>query len=132
MVIRVLIADNNQLVRQVMDTLLELTDDMLLVGQAANGLEALALIESTGPDVVVMDLRMPKMDGVAATAAIHRNHPEVGVLILTSSYDVRLIEAALEAGASAQVFKSGSVDDILMGIRFTYNLQQVMKNGRIN
>jgi DNA-binding NarL/FixJ family response regulator len=132
MVIRVLIADNNQLVRQVMDTLLELTDDMLLVGQAANGLEALTLIESTGPDVVVMDLRMPKMDGVAATAAIHRNHPEVGVLILTSSYDVRLIEAALEAGASAQVFKSGSVDDILMGIRFTYNLQQVMKNGRIN
>ena len=85
--IRVLLADDQTLIRQGLRTLLELEADMRVVGSASNGREALDLIQRVRPDVVLMDVRMPEMDGVAATRALAEHHPDVAVIILTTFDD---------------------------------------------
>ncbi len=102
---RVLIADDHTLMRQGLATLLGLDETIRVVGTAANGHEALAEAERLLPHVVLMDLRMPEMDGIAATAQLKSRHPEIQVLILTTFDDDELVFAALEAGASGYVLK---------------------------
>jgi DNA-binding NarL/FixJ family response regulator len=116
-VIRVLVVDDHPVVRSGLIGMLAVTDDISVVGEAGDGAEALALVESTTPDVVLMDLRMPRMDGVSATGAIVSGHPSTRVLVLTT-YDTDTdILHAVEAGAAGYLLKDTPHAELLDGIR---------------
>ena len=115
--IRVVIADDHALVRSGLETILLLFDDIELVAQADSGAEAVRLCEQTQPDVVLMDLVMPGMDGAAATREILRRCPATTVLVLTSFSDETLIESALSAGAIGYLMKNISGDQLAAAIR---------------
>ena len=102
---RVLIVDDQALMREGLRTLLELDETISVVGTAANGHDALAQAQRLCPHVVLMDIRMPGMDGIAATRALKESHPHLQVLMLTTFDDDELIFAALQAGASGYVLK---------------------------
>jgi DNA-binding NarL/FixJ family response regulator len=119
MTIRVLLADDQALLRQTFRILIDSTPDMEVAGEAADGGEAAALARALRPDVVVMDIRMPGTDGLAATAAICAD-PELSatrVLILTTFETDEHVARALRAGASGFLGKDVSADDLLAGIR---------------
>jgi two-component system, NarL family, response regulator LiaR len=118
-VIRVVIADDNDRVRFSLRLFLSICDDMELVGEAANGLEAVELCKQLQPDLILMDLLMPEMDGVAATEIIRQNFPYILVLVLTSTTDFDLIAAALAAGAHGYLQKNVSAHLIAETIRST-------------
>ena len=115
--IRVLVVDDQMIVREGLVALLELTDGVAVAGSAADGAQALALLESTPCDIVLMDLRMPVLDGAATTARITREHPEVGVLVLTTYADDESIAAALAAGARGYLTKDSGRAEIAAAIR---------------
>ena len=115
--IRVLIVDDHAMVRQGIATFIELQDDIELVGEAANGREAIARVEELRPDVVLMDLVMPEMDGVTATREIKARHPAVKVLALTSFVNDAQITPALQAGASGYLLKDLSAEELMHAIR---------------
>lgn len=115
--VRVLIVDDHPLVRKGLQAILLSLDDMDVVGQAANGREAVAACEQTRPDVVLMDLVMPVMDGVTATRMIRERCPETQVVALTSFTDDEQIEGALRAGAIGYVLKNVSGEGIAGAIR---------------
>lgn len=105
MSVRVVIADDHGVVRDGLTRLLEAQDEIQVVAGAANGLEAVQAAHEHEPDVVLMDLEMPEMDGIAATREIRRDHPGVAVLVLTSFSDRARILGALEAGACGYLLK---------------------------
>ncbi|WP_410788285.1 response regulator transcription factor [Kribbella sp. C-35] len=115
--IRVLVVDDHPVVRSGLSGMLSVTDDISVVGEAGDGSEALALVESTRPDVVLMDLRMPRMDGVAATGAIVSGYPATRVLVLTTYDTDSEILHAVEAGAAGYLLKDTPHADLLNGIR---------------
>jgi DNA-binding NarL/FixJ family response regulator len=115
--IRVLLVDDQTLVRQGIQMLLEIEADIRVVGQAANGRQALRLVESLRPDVVLMDVRMPEMDGVAATQAISARFPDTGVIILTTFEDDEFVFGGLEAGARGYLLKDISSEEMAQAIR---------------
>ena len=115
--IRVLIADDHAIVRMGMAALLARAPDMEVVGEASNGSAAVAKTLKLAPDVVVLDLMMPKKDGVAATAELHEKAPNVKVLILTTFGTSEEISKALEAGASGAILKSSSNSELVAAIR---------------
>ncbi|MEV0791858.1 response regulator transcription factor [Kribbella sp. NPDC050459] len=115
--IRVLVVDDHPVVRSGLSGMLSVTDDISVVGEAGDGLEALALVESTVPDVVLMDLRMPRMDGVAATGAIVSGYPSTRVLVLTTYDTDTEILHAVEAGAAGYLLKDTPHVELLNGIR---------------
>jgi DNA-binding NarL/FixJ family response regulator len=117
MMIRVLLADDQTLVRQGIRTLLELEEGIEVAGTAANGREAVAAVERLRPDVVLMDVRMPELDGVAATRALAERFPEVAVIILTTFDDDEYVFEGLKAGARGYLLKDVSSDDIADAIR---------------
>jgi NarL family two-component system response regulator YdfI len=103
--IRVLIADDHMVIREGLRTLLDAAPDLLQVGEAANGAEAVLLVQETAPDVVLMDLRMPVMDGIEAIREIKIRYPEVQVVILTTYDDDDYIVRGLQAGARGYLLK---------------------------
>jgi DNA-binding NarL/FixJ family response regulator len=115
--IRVLITDDHAIVRAGLAQLLGTTDDLVLVGEAADGAKAIEMAAELGPDVVLMDLSMPGTDGVAATAKIVAQNPDVHVLVLTSFSDQSRILDALQAGAEGYLLKQSEPEVILAGIR---------------
>ena len=115
--IRVLIVDDHAIVRGGLAALLGTTDDLEVVGQAADGHEAVRLAVELAPDVVLMDLSMPGVDGVQATAAVLDRQPGTHVLVLTSFSEQRWILEALEAGAEGYLLKQSEPEVILAGIR---------------
>src|SRR5579859_6156380 len=115
--IQVVIVDDHAMLRKGLAVFLLSYSDLKLVGEAANGEEALALCAEKRPDVVLMDLMMPIMDGVTATRRIRRDHPEIQVIALTSFGEERLIKNVLEAGAISYLFKKVSADDLAKAIR---------------
>jgi DNA-binding NarL/FixJ family response regulator len=119
MTIRVLLADDQALLRQTFRILISATPGMEVVGEAADGGEAVQLTRDCHPDVVVMDIRMPGTDGLAATEAICGNPDLAGtrILILTTFETDEYVARALRAGASGFLGKSASTDDLLAGIR---------------
>jgi DNA-binding NarL/FixJ family response regulator len=112
--IRVVVADDHAVVRAGLDQLLATAEDITLVGSAADGEEAVALVDELRPDVVLMDLSMPNVDGSAATQRIA---DRTRVVVLTSMADDRHIADALRAGAIGYVLKHAAADDILDAIR---------------
>jgi DNA-binding NarL/FixJ family response regulator len=116
-VLKVLVADDHPLILQGLRRTLEACDDIDVVGEARSGTEVLPLVERRRPDVVVLDLHMPGMDGAACIAEIKRSSPEVKAIVLSASDERAAIEAATSAGASAYVIKSVSSVDIPALIR---------------
>ena len=115
--IRVVIVDDHPVVRDGLAAVLGTQPDLRVVGQAANGAAALRAVAEHEPDVVLMDLQLPELDGIGATSAIRRQHPEVRILVLTS-YDTEAdIVAAIEAGATGYLLKDADRDELCAGIR---------------
>jgi len=115
--IRVLVADDHSVVRQGLRMFLLVQPDMELVGEAQNGREAVALAAQFSPDVVLMDLLMPEMDGVAATAAIKAARPETQVLVLTTFLEDQRVAEAIQAGAVGFLLKEIEADDLIRAVR---------------
>jgi NarL family two-component system response regulator LiaR len=115
--IRILLVDDHDMVRRGLAVFLLAYDDFELVGEAANGVEALDKCAELQPDVVLMDLMMPEMDGIEATQVIRQRHPATQVIALTSFNEEKLVEAALQAGAIGYLFKNVSVDELAAAIR---------------
>ncbi len=109
---KVLIADDQRVVREGLATIVGSLDGVEVVGLAGDGREAVALTADRQPDVVLMDLRMPVMDGAAATAEIRANYPATSVVVLTTYADDESIIAALSAGATGYLTKDATRDDI--------------------
>jgi NarL family two-component system response regulator LiaR len=104
--IRVALVDDHSIVRRGLSAVLTTSEQLELVGEAEDGLEAIELCERTQPDVVLMDLIMPRMDGIEATRAIHQRWPEIQVLVLTSFTEQEMIQGALDAGARGYLLKN--------------------------
>jgi DNA-binding NarL/FixJ family response regulator len=115
--IQVLLVDDQQLVRQGIRLLLEIEPDIRVVGQAANGCEALEQAAALHPQVVLMDVRMPRMDGVTATRELHARFPEVGVIILTTFEDDEFVFEGLKAGARGYLLKDISSEEMAEAVR---------------
>ena len=118
--IKVLIADDHPLVRYGIKTFLKTYDDIYIVGEAENGREAIEICEKHLPDVVLMDVRMPGLNGIEATNHILKKRPNIKVIILTSFIDKELIENSLKAGASSYLLKNESGERIVRVIRDAY------------
>lgn len=117
MTIRVVIADDHAIVRGGLEQLLSTADDLLLVGTAADGEEVVEIVARERPDVVLMDLSMPNVDGVGATRRIVAANPDARVIVLTSFGDDRHIADALDAGAVGYMLKHAGPDELLDAIR---------------
>jgi DNA-binding NarL/FixJ family response regulator len=115
--LRLVVADDQASIREALAMMLDMTPGLAVVGTAADGAEAVAVTAEQRPDVVLMDLRMPTMDGIAATAAISRRFPEVSVVVLTTFDDDASIIAALGAGARGYLTKQAGRADIARAVR---------------
>lgn len=115
--IRVLLVDDHTVVRRGLRLAFDLEPDLHVVGEAANGEEALRRVAEVAPDVVVMDLLMPVMNGVDATRAIRRAHPNVEVVALTSVLEDRLVIDVVEAGAAGYLLKETRPDELFEAVR---------------
>ncbi|MFZ5440331.1 MAG: response regulator [Myxococcota bacterium] len=115
--LRVLLVDDQALFREGLRTLLSVEPEVLVVGEARDGLEALTLVEQTHPSVVLMDLRMPGLDGVGATRRIRARFPRTQVLVLTTFDDDASIFEAVRAGAVGYLLKDASAETLVAAIR---------------
>jgi two-component system, NarL family, response regulator LiaR len=119
-IIKVLIVDDHQVVRQGLRTFLELQEDILVVGEASDGQEAVQQVRQLAPDVVLMDLVMPRLDGIGATRQIKQAAPQVKVIALTSFTEDDKVFPAIQAGASSYLLKDVSPDDLVEAVRAVY------------
>lgn len=115
--IRIVVADDHHLVRQGICALLEKADDIQVVGQAATGLEAVELVQTLSPDVVVMDVSMPRLDGRQATEQIRELNTAVAVIILSIHADPILVQQFIQRGVKGYLLKRSIADELLMAIR---------------
>jgi DNA-binding NarL/FixJ family response regulator len=125
--IRVLIVDDKPVTRRGLQTLLELEPDLEVVGLGKNGVDAIALVGEVNPDVVLMDLKMPLMDGQEATRRIMRQYPHCKILMLTSFEQEPYIEGALRAGAKGYLLKDA--DELAQAVRSAYHGYSQMSPG---
>ena len=124
--IRVLLVDDQHLVREGFARLLRDVDDIEVVGEAADGASAVERADATEPDLVLMDVRMPGMDGIEATAQIVRNRPEVRVLMLTTFDLDEAVHRALRAGASGFLLKDTPYDQLIHALRVVARGESVL------
>jgi NarL family two-component system response regulator LiaR len=115
--IRVMLVDDHTMVRRGLATFLQVFDDLELVGEAADGEEAIQLCARIRPDVILMDMIMPDIDGVSATRAIRQHFPTVQVIALTSFKEEGLVQSALQAGAIGYLLKDVSAEELARAIR---------------
>jgi NarL family two-component system response regulator LiaR len=118
--IRVMIVDDHDMVRRGLAAFLKIKPDLQLVGEASNGEEALCVCERTRPDVILMDLVMPRIDGATVTRMIRERWPQVQVIALTSFQEGKLVQQALQAGAISYLLKNVSVDELADAIRAAF------------
>ncbi|NKY99034.1 response regulator transcription factor [Nocardiopsis alborubida] len=124
--IRVLIADDHPVVRDGLRGAFTAQDDIEVVGEAANGREAVELVGRLAVDVVLMDLRMPVLSGVGAIAVLSRERPDVRVLVLTTFDSESDVLPAIEAGATGYLLKDASPDELLRGVRAVHRGESVL------
>jgi NarL family two-component system response regulator LiaR len=120
-VIQVMLVDDHNVVRSGLATFLRAYEDLELVGEAKNGLEALDLCRKKQPDVILMDLMMPEMDGIAATRAILAAYPEIKIVAMTSFEEEQLVQGVLAAGAISYLLKNVTSDELANAIRAAYS-----------
>ena len=118
--IRVLVVDDHTIVRDGICTMLALVGDIEVVGEAANGSEALKMVKELEPGVVLMDIAMPVMDGLEATRRIQREYPRIKVLVLTQYDDKEHVFSIIKAGASGFISKIAASSELASGIRSVY------------
>ena len=124
--IRVLLADDHKVVRAGIRQFLEQDPQIQVMAEASDGQETCELIEQHKPDVVVLDIQMPKMTGIEVTRWIRAHHLTTGVLILTAYDDDPYVQAVLQAGANGYVMKSAEPQEIVQGVRDVYNGKSVL------
>jgi len=117
MSIRMLLVDDHRMMREGLRALLQGVTDIEIVGQAADGREALDLVRTLSPDIVVMDVGMPELNGVEATRRIRAEYPDVKVIALSTHTDKRYVHHMLEAGARGYVLKIAAYDELLRAVR---------------
>ncbi len=115
--IRLVLADDHAVVRSGTRELLEQQPDFKIIGEAANGEEAVQLAADLSPDVLIMDVRMPKMTGVEATRKIKTTYPHVKILVLTAHDDDEYVFALLQAGANGYLLKTAEIEELVRAIR---------------
>jgi serine phosphatase RsbU (regulator of sigma subunit)/DNA-binding NarL/FixJ family response regulator len=118
--IRVIIVDDQAIVRSGLSAFLMAFEELQLVGEAENGEEAIQLCALVQPDVVLMDIKMPRMDGIATTRIIHQRWPQIQVLILTSFRDNEVVQSALDAGATGYLLKDATANELAEAILEVY------------
>ena len=118
--IRVMLVDDHLVVRRGLKGFLELLRDIEIVGEAADGEGAVALADRLQPDVILMDLMMPKMDGITAIGEIKRAHPGIEIVAVTSFIEEQKVTSALEAGASGYLLKDADGDEVATAIRAAF------------
>ncbi|HET8529391.1 MAG TPA: response regulator transcription factor [Gaiellaceae bacterium] len=115
--VRILLVEDNQVFRDALELLLGMRADVEVVAAVADGTQALPAAEQHRPDVVLMDYRLPGMDGVQATAALREAHPEIAVVVLTASANSREIDALYAAGAAACLTKDQELETIVDAVK---------------
>jgi DNA-binding NarL/FixJ family response regulator len=118
--IRVLIVDDHQVVRTGLKVFFDLQSDIEVVGEAADGSEGVAMARRLEPDVVLMDLLMPNMDGITAIGRIKAERPETEIVTMTSFIEEEKVTSALEAGASGYVLKDAEAEEVAAAVRAAY------------
>ena len=124
--IRVMIVDDHPVVRNGLKNMLLVFDDLELVGEAGDGRQAVAHCGQAQPDVILMDMAMPGMDGIAATRAILKEHPRMKIIMLTSFVEDSVVQTALEAGASGYLLKNVPINTLADAIRSVYAGQPIL------
>jgi len=128
--IKVLLVDDEELIRSGLAILLDGYEDIQVVGQAANGQAAADFCNQEAVEVVLMDIRMPEVNGIEGTQLIKAAHPDINVLILTTFQDAEYISQAMNLGASGYLLKDSSNDDIYEGIKIAHN-DNIVLDGKI-
>ncbi len=118
--IRILIADDHPIVRLGLSALIETQPDLEVVGEAATGLEAVQKARALEPDVILLDLVMPQMDGIQAITEIKRERPDARIIVLTSFYDDEMVFPAIKAGALGYLLKDSNPQELLKALREVY------------
>ncbi|MHC5599499.1 MAG: response regulator [Nostoc sp.] len=127
--IRILLVDDQHLIRHGLKSMLESNAQMQVIGEAENGQRALEQIAALQPDIVLMDIRMPVMDGVAATKAIAQQYPEIKVLVLTTFDDDEYVFQAMRLGAKGYLLKDTEPDELMLAILSVYKGQTLLGPG---
>lgn len=122
--IRVMIVDDHQMVRRGLSLFIRGYSDLELVGEAANGEEAIHLTDRLQPDIILMDIIMPEINGIEATRIIRERHPNIQIIALTRSSDTDMVTAAMQAGAISYLLKNVSDDGLINAIRAAIHEQQ--------
>lgn len=119
--INVLVADDQELIRQSLQIVLNTKEDLNVTDTVANGQEVIQSVRANKPDVILMDIRMPKMDGVQCTKIIKENYPDIKIIILTTFDDDEFVFNALKNGASGYLLKGVSMDELEEAIKTVYS-----------
>jgi two-component system, NarL family, response regulator LiaR len=119
-IIKVLIVDDHPIVRKGLCDLIEFSPDICVIGEAANGAEVIRLAQTLNPDIVLLDLVMPGMDGIDIITRLKSDHPDLRILILTSFSEDEKVIAAIKAGAQGYMLKDSSPQDVLQALREVY------------
>jgi NarL family two-component system response regulator LiaR len=130
--IKVLIVDDHEMVRRGLSVMLKAFEEFEVVGETGDARLALTLCGVLGPDVVLMDLLMPIINGIEATRLIRDKFPNIKVVVLTSSVDKELIDAALEAGAVSYLLKTGTIDDVVNSLYNAYHGKPTLSPEALN
>ena len=119
--VKVMIADDQELIRQSLQIVLSTHEDLKVVDAVENGFAVLESIKKERPDVILMDIRMPEMDGVYCTKAVKEKYPDIKIIILTTFDDDEFVFSALKYGASGYLLKGVSMDELYHAICTVYN-----------
>ncbi|MEH1915519.1 response regulator transcription factor [Nostoc sp.] len=127
--IQILLVDDQHLIRQGLKSMLESNAEIQVIGEAENGQRALEQIPALQPDIVLMDVRMPVMDGVATTKAIAQQYPDIKVLVLTTFDDDEYVFQAMQVGAKGYLLKDTEPEELMLAIRAVYKGQTLLGPG---
>jgi two-component system response regulator NreC len=115
--INILVVDDHAVVRAGLKALIQSDLSLNIIGEASGGLEALSIVEKTKPDVIVLDLSMPDMDGIMVTKELHENHPQIRILILTVHEDEAMLREVMQSGASGYILKHAAEKELIEAIK---------------
>ena len=130
--IKVLIADDQELIRESLKIILDMDNEIKVVGVAEDGQKVLAQIEKNSPDIILMDVRMPELDGVLCTKIVKEKYPDIKIIILTTFDDDEYVFYALKYGASGYLLKGCSVQELTSAIHTVMNGGSILNQGAIN